>query len=313
MPHSGRHKPCFEKSKWGLVRTPRIETYRGLIFANWDENAESLDDYLAESKWYLDAFFNRSDAGTELIGFQKWKSRGNWKWGAEQHVSDFYHAQVSHVSYKEAFMPGASINRLVEIGEPEYGLQYSSPNRGHGAGWLTYPDEASMHQGLETMPQDVIDYTRDVQYSRVSERLGETRGEKMSIFHMTVFPNMSLNRGQGYLRLWQPISPEESEVWSFVFVDADMPEEIKQSYLTGKANTFSVSGALEQDDTENTTACQMGLVGAKASKTRLNIMMGEKKSPPDDFEGPGTISDEYSEVALRGYYRRWLELMKADG
>ena len=179
-----------------------------------------------------------------------------------------YHAQVSHISYKEAFMPGASINKLIEFGEPERGLQYSSPERGHGAGWFTYPDEASMHQMLQSATQEVIDHTRNVLYPQVSERLGETRGQKMGIFHMTVFPNMSLNRAQGYLRLWQPVSPTETEVWSFVFVDADMPEEVKKGYLTSKANVFSVAGALEQDDAENTVASQMGLTGAKASKTR---------------------------------------------
>mgnify|MGYP001317103409 CR=1 FL=1 len=122
MPHSDHQKSCFDKKDWGLIAVPRVEVYKGLIFANWDENAESLDDYLAESKWYLDAFLERDEGGIEFIGLQKWTLRGNWKWGAEQHCSDFYHAQVSHVSYKDAFFPGASINRLKDVGEPEYGL-----------------------------------------------------------------------------------------------------------------------------------------------------------------------------------------------
>ena len=92
------------------------------VNATRDELTESLDDYLAESKWYLDAFLERDEGGIEFIGLQKWTLRGNWKWGAEQHCSDFYHAQVSHVSYKDAFFPGASINRLKDVGEPEYGL-----------------------------------------------------------------------------------------------------------------------------------------------------------------------------------------------
>jgi len=312
MPHEKHHRFCFNKKDWGLIVVPKVETYRGLIFANWDENAEPLEDYLAESKWYLDGFFDRNSEGSEFIGMHKWTLRGNWKWGAEQHVSDFYHAQVSHVSLKDVYDPGASINHLITKGNPEYGLQYSSPTHGHGAGWMTVPDDASLLEGLEIMDPDVIDYIKNHQYEHVTERLGETRGQKMAIVHMTVFPNMSINRGQGYLRLWQPISPTETEVWSFVFVDKNMPEEVKQGYLKAKANVFSVAGVLEQDDAENTVAAQQGVTGAKASKTKLNMMMGDTITPPADFEGPGDISNEYSEVALRGYYRRWAELMSAD-
>tara|TARA_B100001540_G_scaffold316790_1_gene347608 strand:- start:8 stop:520 length:513 start_codon:yes stop_codon:yes gene_type:complete len=168
-----------------------------------------------------------------------------------------------------------------------------------------------MLEVIETQTAENIKYLREVGYPRMTERLGETRAQKMAIFHMNVFPQFTLNRGQGYIRMWQPVSPDETEVWSFVFVDKNMPQEIKDSYLTAKANIFSVSGGLEQDDTENTACAQMGLTGNKASKTKLNIMMGDEKAPPADFEGPGIIGDEYSEVALRGFYRRWKELMTA--
>tara|TARA_B100001540_G_scaffold305048_1_gene315484 strand:- start:8 stop:1339 length:1332 start_codon:yes stop_codon:yes gene_type:complete len=312
MPHFNNHGECFKKEEWGLISVPRVETYQGIIFGCWDEEGESLDDYLAESKWYLDAFFDRTEGGPEFIGLQKWRLRGNWKWGAEQHCSDFYHAQVSHVSYVDAFAPGTSINSLMPDGmPPEYGLQYASFDKGHGAGWMTFPDEASMHQPILTQTQEVIDYTRDVLYPTVTERLGETRGQKMAIFHMNIFPNFSMNRGQGYIRLWQPISADEAEVWSFVFVDKNMPQEIKDSYLTAKANIFSVAGGLEQDDSENAQACQMGLTGTVAETTKLNIMMGEDEIDKGDFEGPGQISTVYSEVALRAFYRRWKELMTA--
>lgn len=312
MPHEKHHGENFKKKEWGLIMVPRVESYKGLIYACWDENVESLEDYLAEAKWYLDGFFDRHDDGTEFIGMHKWTLRGNWKWGAEQHVSDFYHAQVSHVSLKDVYDPGASINHLITAGDPEFGLQYSSPSRGHGAGWMTFPNDLGILGGLEVMEPNVIEYIASDLYPNVTKRLGETRGEKMGIVHMNVFPNMSINRGQGYLRLWQPISPTETEVWSFVFVDKNMPEDVKEGYLRAKAQVFSCAGVLEQDDTENTVVAQMGVSGAKASKTKLNIMMGDKITPPEDFEGPGDISNEYSEVALRGFYRRWHELVNAD-
>src|SRR5260221_511745 len=41
----------FDFSQHGLVRVPRIETHKGLIFGSWNENVEPLADYLGEIAW----------------------------------------------------------------------------------------------------------------------------------------------------------------------------------------------------------------------------------------------------------------------
>ena len=46
----------LNKQNWGLIRVPRVESYRGLIFGNWDEYAEPLADYLGDAADYLDFF-----------------------------------------------------------------------------------------------------------------------------------------------------------------------------------------------------------------------------------------------------------------
>ena len=43
-------------SKWGLVRVPQLESYKGLIFATFDPAAPPLKEYLGEMAWYLDCF-----------------------------------------------------------------------------------------------------------------------------------------------------------------------------------------------------------------------------------------------------------------
>jgi predicted choloylglycine hydrolase len=51
----------------------------GLVFANWDLEAESFEDYLGDFKWYLDAVFNRTDSGLEVIGPpQRHIMKANW-------------------------------------------------------------------------------------------------------------------------------------------------------------------------------------------------------------------------------------------
>lgn len=308
MPHSDQPKAHFDQKDWGLNKVAKVDTYKGLIFATWDENAVPLLDYLGESTWYLDSILDRNEGGIELIGLQKWNLRGNWKWGAEQHASDFYHAQVSHVSYASVHFPEASIKQLKPFGEPEYGLQYSSPNLGHGAGWLTYPNDIELGMALQTHPKEVFDYMMGPAWTTMRERLGETRTSQMAVVHTNIFPNLTFNRGQGYMRLWQPRGPNETEVWNYLFVDKAWPDDIKSAWQQAMARIFSAAGCLEQDDTENTACAQMGVSGHIASRSRLNIQMGEQVDSVD-FEGPGDISYVYSEYALRGFYRHWAKLL----
>ena len=58
--------PGMDKADWGLVPAPRVETYKGLVFAAWDPGVPPLRDYLGDIAWYLDALFSsypRRDGG----------------------------------------------------------------------------------------------------------------------------------------------------------------------------------------------------------------------------------------------------------
>ena len=87
------------KSHWGLNEVPCVESYKGLIFGNWDTSAPGLRDYLGDIAWYLDGMLDRREGGTEIVGgVQKWVINCNWKFPAEQFASDQYHALFSHAS-----------------------------------------------------------------------------------------------------------------------------------------------------------------------------------------------------------------------
>jgi phenylpropionate dioxygenase-like ring-hydroxylating dioxygenase large terminal subunit len=68
------------KAEWALREIPKFGIYRGMIFGNLDPNAESLEDYLGDMKWYFDLLLGRSDGGMEVIGLpQRWVAKANWK------------------------------------------------------------------------------------------------------------------------------------------------------------------------------------------------------------------------------------------
>lgn len=83
----------------GLNEVPCVESYKGLIFGNWDTTAPNLRDYLGDIARYLDGVLDRREGGTEIVGgVQKWTIDCNWKFPAEQFASDQYHALFSHAS-----------------------------------------------------------------------------------------------------------------------------------------------------------------------------------------------------------------------
>lgn len=74
----------LDMANWGLVPVAHLDCYKGLVFATFDPEAPPLLDYLGETAWYLDAFFDRREGGVEVIGgVHKWRVPTNWKFPAE--------------------------------------------------------------------------------------------------------------------------------------------------------------------------------------------------------------------------------------
>ena len=80
------------KSHWGLNEVPCVESYKGLIFGNWDTSAPGLRDYLGDIAWYLDGMLDRREGGTEIVGgVQKWETaKDALQFGQDGHGSGFF-------------------------------------------------------------------------------------------------------------------------------------------------------------------------------------------------------------------------------
>jgi hypothetical protein len=129
---------------------------------------------------------------------------------------------------------------------------------------------------------------------------------------MTVFPTFSFLPGIQTLRVWHPRGPGEIEVWAWALVDRLAPSEVKNSVRLSVLRTFSAAGIFEQDDGENWLEIQKVLRGYQARRQKLNVQMGLGHERADDPEFPGRINHVYGEMAARGFYRRWAELISRE-
>ncbi|MBE7194643.1 MAG: aromatic ring-hydroxylating dioxygenase subunit alpha [Gordonia polyisoprenivorans] len=306
VPFAQEAFPNLDKEKWSPLQA-RVDTYKGLIFANWDPDAPDLDSYLGEAKFYMDHMLDRTEAGTEAIpGIQKWVIPCNWKFAAEQFCSDMYHAgTTSHISGILAGLPEGT--DLMDLTLPTEGVQYRAPWGGHGTGF--YLGDPGML--LVIMGPKIAEYwTKGPAAEKASARLGSSdRGERVMAQHMTVFPTCSFLPGINTVRTWHPRGPHEIEVWAFTVVDADAPDEVKDEYRRQTLRTFSAGGVFEQDDGENWVEIQKVLRGHKARSRPFNATMGLGQAKKDDPVWPGDISYVYSEDAARGMYMQWVRMM----
>src|SRR2546421_161856 len=72
------------RADWGLVRVPRLESFYGLIFANWDASAPTLREYMGEYAWFLETRATPTGHGSEINGgIYKWTMDHNWKFAAD--------------------------------------------------------------------------------------------------------------------------------------------------------------------------------------------------------------------------------------
>ena len=301
-------------SQWGLRLVPRLESYKGLIFGCFDESVPSLDDYLGDMKFHIDSYFDRREGGVEIIGgVTKAKIPANWKIAAEQFAGDSYHAQFTHVSSFSVIAPESMEERRRLAEQAQLGTmkmlaagRQSSMIYGHGAGFLT--DGSPGFSGTGGNP--IIDQYEASILPEVEARLGADR-RRMHGLHATIFPNLSWLNPARTLRVWQPKGPNALECWSWIFVDKQAPDDVKEAVRWLTEKHFGPAGLAEQDDGENWGLISGNLSsgGPQMHKIALNYTMGlghERSESPY----PGQVLPHlFGEIAQRGFYRRWAEYM----
>lgn len=288
----------IDKRRWGLVPVARVETYKGLIFGNFDPDAVSLAEFLGDMAWYLDILLDGRAGGTELLGPQRWRIASNWKVVAENHCGDEYHIGFAHGSV----FPDLGANRAAPLPH----AREIRPALGHGLGANIYPDEMTplewLSAGLAPAPPHVLDYLLEAHEENV-RRLGWRRA-RIAPIHGAVWPNFGMVPIVNSLRVIQPRGPGEVEMWAYCLVDRDAPPAVKAWLVDRCTHTFGPAGSFEQDDAANWAAVTRTSRGEQARKHRLNLQMGLGHEERSDHY-PGELGLTASEINQRGFYLRW--------
>ncbi len=294
-----RCKP--DKSQLGLKPVPRLESWRGLVFGSFREDIESLEDYLGDMRFYLDAFFDRFEGGVEIVGApHRWILDANWKLPMENQLGDVNHGPYLHAS----IIPDSANQEIIDLG-------YSAVTRpGHGATFRLFPEDAPLEDyawGFESITgqtggQELQDYLRDL-HARAAERVGPVRARMKGLTY-GVYPNLSFLWSNASLKVSHPRAPGKVEYWSWSVVPADAPPHLKKLLRTNYTSFFGPGGMVEQEDAESWMQQYRGAAIDYADDRPFfyGLGMNEEAEHPDL---PGLVSNTANEYYARAFFQRW--------
>jgi phenylpropionate dioxygenase-like ring-hydroxylating dioxygenase large terminal subunit len=286
----------------------RCDTYAGIIFACWADDAPSLEAYLGDARWYIDTNFNRRDCGMQAFGPQKWIEPCNWKTPVDN-SSDNYHVPTTHFSSnlvqgRYGMRGGRPTNVIKDF--------FKSPNKhlfvnGHSLTLTIYDKENPIDQNQTSRGLGFTgSLTQQELASEVEKRLGQFRTNNFRLRNHSLFPNGVLG-----FRLALPRGPFKTEFWHFGFYEKDAtPERIKEA-TTGSARGTGIAGLNEQDDMDNWKQVTLAGMTPKARSILQNLSMGMGHNGAQTGF-PGDLAESFiSENNQRHFYLRWQEFMNA--
>lgn len=285
-----------------LGRAPRVDSYRGFVFASLAPTGQSLADHLGNAAAYIDLLADLSPTGELRLGDpgeSRYGYPGNWKIQCENGV-DGYHANFVHLAFLEGAAPEGRALRMFNGTSP-----CRSADLGNGHALLD--QRPVMSDGFERR----IGATAHGRAHRdaLVDRLGPDRAREVIRtsgglgFNLLVFPNLLFI--QYHARVVQPRAVDRTDVVLYPILFEGGDDELNAERLRGHESFYGPAGGGVPGDLEMFRRVQEGL--AVESVEWLSFERGRTRtSEGARGELIGQITDEHPQ---RGFYRRWLAEM----
>ncbi len=322
----------LDKGAWGLEEV-RSANFKGLIFANFDATAPSLEDWLGEDGcWWLQTYVLADHIGglEALPGWHRYHTPGNWKHLAENFIGDDYHVTAAtHVAWFKVVAEFQQQGRLpVRISQygvgrwPELDQLRFELSTGYGRGCpigMGGVDlgEATYRNDLEEasdLGPEAVQWVEE-RHRRFEEVLKEREVKPYGFQNGCIFPTMALNsfasplRGRQWI-LFHPRGPWEFEQWQWTMIEREAPQSVKQVATQRAYQGQYMAGTIAPDDVENLERIVEAMRAHRNwdRSHHYGLQLGHEQEGPTGL--PGNLGPNPSEVNQRNFYRFWLELME---
>jgi len=304
VPDEEGYGPRFDKTQFGLVPVPRMESYRGLVFISFDPDVEDLVDYLAGAREYIDAMTDAAEVAAAfaangggasgggwsgplqvLRGTHRYGIKANWKLLVENSF-DGYHLGPTHATYFQFLKdqnvevsPSTGSMRL--LGNGHAVIEYTGSWGRPVARWASQFGESSRAQ---------LDALRE----RIIGELGDT-GYRMAELNrnLYIYPNLFvMDNNATALRVIEPTAPEYMEVAQYELAPSSEDPTVRKVRLESYVTFAGPGGLATPDDVEALESCQQGA----HSGVEWSLLSRGYFSEEPPMSG---------ELQMRSFWRRW--------
>lgn len=291
----------FQSWNLNLDRVPRVETYRGLIFASISSDVEPLSQRLRHIKRYIDAWDDRSPNGHTSVfsAVQEYVFPGNWKFQMENGV-DGYHGNYVHESFAKL---------LDRSGELSLGSLTRSRNQ---LGSLNFSKGFPYGDGLLERSEGMLGTFDSSRYPKYREQLkdafGEERARDIVIQrNIFIFPNLYLF--ESHIRVIRPLKHDSSVVEVYPTILGGADQEVNSARLREHERFFGPASFGATDDIEMFVSAQSG---ARADYFEAWFDMSRGLYREKLNEDGSRVGHSTDEVPQRSAYRQWLACMTRE-
>lgn len=308
----GGYPDQFDHKKLGLRAVPRVESYRGFVFASLNAEVPSLAEHLGDTRKAIDLICDQSPDGLEVLpGVTTYTYDGNWKLQAENGV-DGYHVGTIHRNYVDTVSQRMKAERGDQVATVDVGNLSELPG-----GYFDFGNGNTLLWNEWPNPRVRPLYARR---DELREQFGETRSRWMTshLRNLLLYPNVFLmDQISTQIRSFRPLSVDCTEVTTVCIAPVGESDEARRVRIRQYEDFFNASGLATPDDLAAFNSSQEGFQGRLArwndvSRGAKHVSPGANRYAKELGIEPrscgGKLEDEGIFIAQ---HERWGELMSA--
>jgi phenylpropionate dioxygenase-like ring-hydroxylating dioxygenase large terminal subunit len=264
-----------------------VTTHRGVVFASYADDLESLAEYLGpEVLREFEATFDGRKL--RILGHYRHSLPGNWKLYHEN-LKDPYHATLLHtflVTFGLLVVGNKSL--MLADASGRHGVMCSAKSDASKVSAENKAEMRAYKEGMRLADPRIMDFVDEFD-------------SPWSVTMATIWPNLIVQREMNTLGIRQlvPSGPNEFIMkWTMFGFEGDSEEMTRHRLRQG--NLMGPAGFLGLEDNEAIKFVQDGM---------LRVPGGEHLVALDPATPFGTSDTLISESAIRGMYRHWREVM----
>lgn len=302
----------FVKAAFGLARAPRVQEYRGFVFASLSDKGFSFEDHIGPIKGNIDDLVDRAPGG-ELaldVGMHRYVYNGNWKLQLEN-VLDSYHVPFGHASTvnkqgvqfarREGDSKGAVVIETEKKQTASSWKDRKSFTTGNGHGWTS---NTQLEDDKRSSP--AFNEYRKV----LEERVGLARAKEIltpRLHNTLIYPNVSIMGLNIHVRVIKPIAVDRTEVTIYPIRLVGAPDAMNFGNIRLLNVTHSAASFVQTDDLESFVRAQKGLRSLGSDWVDISRGLGAEEP---DLDLNATRGLATHEMVVRAQYKAWLGYMR---